>query len=121
MLRTYRNRAMVDEVFALYSEREFVPTVTAHDLRAPMTEWPLFKSDVIDACPGYEEVFLDDLFNSDQYLYPPKVPTSSSYMSMMGAEWEKARLGEKSPQEALDFVQAEAQKELDIWREQSGT
>jgi hypothetical protein len=35
LLRTYRNRAMVDEVFALYSEREFVPTVTAHDLRAP--------------------------------------------------------------------------------------
>jgi hypothetical protein len=35
MLRTYRSRAMVDEVFALYSEREFVPSVTAHDLRAP--------------------------------------------------------------------------------------
>ncbi|WP_224363376.1 hypothetical protein [Hyalangium versicolor] len=35
MLRTYRSRAMVDEVFALYSEREFISTVTAHDLRAP--------------------------------------------------------------------------------------
>lgn len=35
MLRTYRGRAMVDEVFALYSEREFIPTVTGHDLRAP--------------------------------------------------------------------------------------
>ncbi|MDY7227877.1 hypothetical protein [Hyalangium rubrum] len=35
MLRTYRSRAMVDEVFALYSEREFIPTVTGHDLRAP--------------------------------------------------------------------------------------
>jgi hypothetical protein len=35
MLRTYRSRAMVDEVFALYSEREFVPSITAHDLRAP--------------------------------------------------------------------------------------
>ncbi|MFL5349730.1 MAG: hypothetical protein ACJ8AT_33450 [Hyalangium sp.] len=35
MLRTYRSRAMVDEVFALYSEREFIPSVTAHDLRAP--------------------------------------------------------------------------------------
>lgn len=35
MLRTYRSRAMVDEVFALYSEREFVPSVTDHDLRAP--------------------------------------------------------------------------------------
>lgn len=35
MLRTYRSRAMVDEVFALYSEREFIPSVTTHDLRAP--------------------------------------------------------------------------------------
>ncbi len=35
MLRTYRHRAMVDEVFAIYSEREFVPAVTTHDLRAP--------------------------------------------------------------------------------------
>jgi len=33
--RTYRVRARMDEVFALYSEREFIPTVTAHDLRAP--------------------------------------------------------------------------------------
>ena len=32
---TYRARARMDEVFALYSEREFVPAVTAHDLRAP--------------------------------------------------------------------------------------
>lgn len=85
-----------------------------------MTEWPSFQSDVMGACPGYQEIFLDDLFNSDQYLYPPKVPTSSSYMSLMGAEWEKARLGEKTAQEALDFVQEEAQKELDTWLEQSG-
>jgi hypothetical protein len=35
MLRTYGNRAAVDEVFAIYSEREFVTGVSAHDLRAP--------------------------------------------------------------------------------------
>ena len=35
LIRTYRSRAKMDEVFALYSEREFVPTVTEHDLRAP--------------------------------------------------------------------------------------
>ena len=35
LVRTYRSRAKMDEVFALYSEREFIPTVTAHDLRAP--------------------------------------------------------------------------------------
>ncbi len=84
-----------------------------------MTEWPLFQSDVMGECPGYEEVFLADLFDSDYYLYPPKIPTSASYQSMMSAEWEKARLGQKSPQEALDFVQEEAQKELDIWIQQS--
>ena len=86
-----------------------------------MTEWPTFRSDVIGACPGYEEIYLDDLFNSDQYLYPPKVPTSSSYMSLMGAEWEKSRLGQKTPQEALDLVQEEAQKELDTWLQQSSS
>lgn len=35
MLRTYRSRAAVDEVFAIYSEREFVRGVSADDLRAP--------------------------------------------------------------------------------------
>ena len=62
-----------------------------------------------------QEIFLQDLFHSDYYLYPPKIPTSSSYNSMMGAEWEKARLGQKTPAEALDFVQKEAQSELDDW------
>ncbi len=84
-----------------------------------MEEWPKFKSDVIGACPGYQEVFFSDLYDSDYYLYPPKIPTSSSYMDMMGAEWEKARLGQKSSQEALDFVQEQAQKELDTWLQQN--
>lgn len=85
-----------------------------------MTDHPTFEEEVIAECPGYEEIFLDDLFNSDQYLYPPKIPTSNSYMAMMDAEWEKVRLGQKSAQEALDFVQDEAQKELDTWISQSG-
>lgn len=84
-----------------------------------MTEWPLFQTDVIGACDGYEEVFLADLYDSDYYLYPPKIPTSTSYMDLMGAEWEKARLGQKSAQEALDFVQETAQKELDTWLQQN--
>jgi len=86
-----------------------------------MTEWPSFKSDVVGACPGYEEVFLQDLFHSDQYLFPPKIPTSNSYLSLMTAEWEKARLGQLSPQEALDGVQEQAQKELDTWKAQNGS
>jgi len=85
-----------------------------------MTEWPKFKEEVIGACPGYQEVFLQDLFHSDQYLYPPKIPTSDSYNALMNAEWEKARLGEKDPQEALDFVTEQAQKELDDWLTQRG-
>ena len=74
---------------------------------------------MIGACPGYEEVFLQDLFHADQYLYPPKIPTSDSYSSLMDSEWEKVRLGQKPAQEALDSVQEQAQKELDDWRTKS--
>jgi multiple sugar transport system substrate-binding protein len=84
-----------------------------------MTQWPTFQTDVMDECPGYEDIFLADLFDSDYYLYPPKLPTSNSYQSMMNAEWEKVRLGQKEAQEALDFVTVEAQKELDIWISQN--
>jgi ABC-type glycerol-3-phosphate transport system substrate-binding protein len=86
-----------------------------------MTEWPMFQTEVMAQCPGYEEVFLPDLFASDYYLFPPKIPTSDSYSTMMDAEWEKVRLGQKGAQEALDFVQEEAQKELDTWLAQSGS
>jgi multiple sugar transport system substrate-binding protein len=81
-----------------------------------MQDWPLFKTDVIGQCPGYQEVFLQDLFKSDQYLYPPKIPTANSYQSLLGTEWEKARLGQKTAKEALDFVTQQAQQELDTWR-----
>jgi multiple sugar transport system substrate-binding protein len=84
-----------------------------------MAEWPKFQSEVIGACPGYQEVFFADLYDSDYYLYPPKIPTSSSYMDLMGAEWEKARLGERSVEEALTTVQEQAQKELDTWLQQN--
>jgi len=87
---------------------------------AGMADWPKFKDEVIGACPGYAEVFLPDLYKSDYYLYPPKIPTSDSYQSIMGSEWEKARLGQKSPEEALDFVQEQAQKELDDWLSKAG-
>jgi multiple sugar transport system substrate-binding protein len=85
-----------------------------------ITEDATFRANVIDKCPGYEQVFLKDLFESDQYLYPPKIPTSSSYASLMDAEWEKVRLGQKQPQEALDFVTETAQQELDTWLQQQG-
>ena len=85
-----------------------------------MITHPSFKEQVINKCPGYEQVFLDDLLNSEQYLYPPKIPTSASYQDLMDAEWEKVRLGEKQPKEALDFVQEQAQNELNTWLAQNG-
>lgn len=85
-----------------------------------MINWPKFKAEVIGQCPGYQEIFLKDLFESDVYLYPPKIPTSSSYSSLLGAEWEKARLGQKTPKEALDYVTQQAQKELDDWLAKQG-
>ncbi len=78
-------------------------------------DWPKFKDEVTGRCPGYDTVFLKDLFESDYYLYPPKIPTADSYISMLGAEWEKVRLGQKGTREALDFVNEQAQKELDDW------
>jgi multiple sugar transport system substrate-binding protein len=85
-----------------------------------MLDYPKFKSDVIAKCPGYDTVFLQDLFKSDQYLFPPKIPTSASYLSLFDTEWEKARLGQKTPQEAMDFVTQQAQKDLDNWTTQQG-
>jgi multiple sugar transport system substrate-binding protein len=85
-----------------------------------MTNWPKFETEVMGACPGYENVFLADLFNSDQYLYPPKIPTSDSYGSLLNTEWEKVRLGQKEAKEALDLVTEQAQKELDSWLTQQG-
>lgn len=84
-----------------------------------METWPLFESDVIGECPGYQEVFLSDLFDSDYYLYPPKIPTSESYAALFGAEVEKVRLGQQGVEEALALVKDQAQKELDTWLQQN--
>ena len=70
-------------------------------------------------CPGYGDIFLADLYDSDQYLFPPKIPTSNSYQSLMNSEVEQVRLGEKGAQEALDAVTVAAQKELDTWLAQN--
>jgi hypothetical protein len=74
---------------------------------------------VIGECPGYQEVFLSDLFDSDYYLYPPKIPTSESYAALFGAEVEKVRLGQQGVEEALALVKDQAQKELDTWLQQN--
>lgn len=84
-----------------------------------MKDYPRFQQNVMAKCPGYGDIFLADLFDSDQYLFPPKIPTSASYQSLMDAEVEKVRLGEKGAQEALDGVTEAAQKELDTWLAQN--
>jgi multiple sugar transport system substrate-binding protein len=84
-----------------------------------MIDYPKFQKDVMAKCPGYGDIFLADLYDSDRYLYPPKIPTSASYQSLMDAEVEKVRLGEKDAQEALDGVTAAAQQELDTWLSQN--
>lgn len=84
-----------------------------------MMDYPRFQNNVMAKCPGYGDVFLADLYDSDQYLFPPKIPTSASYQSLMNAEVEKVRLGEKGAQEALDAVTDTAQKELDTWLSQN--
>lgn len=84
-----------------------------------MEEHPTFQTEVMGKCPGYQEVFLTDLFDSDYYLYPPKIPTSDSYASLLGSEAQKVWLGEKDVESALNLVQEQAQKELDTWLEQN--
>jgi len=84
-----------------------------------MEEHPTFQTEVMGECPGYQEVFLTDLFDSDYYLYPPKIPTSDSYASLLNSEAEKVWLGEKDVESALNLVQDQAQRELDTWLEQN--
>jgi len=84
-----------------------------------MEEHPAFQSKVMGECPGYQEVFLADLFDSDYYLYPPKIPTSDSYASLLGSEAQKVWLGEKDVESALNLVQEQAQKELNTWLDQN--
>ena len=84
-----------------------------------MEEHPTFQTEVMGKCPGYQEVFLTDLFDSDYYLYPPKIPTSDSYASLLSSEAQKVWLGEKDVESALNLVQEQAQKELDTWLEQN--
>jgi multiple sugar transport system substrate-binding protein len=86
---------------------------------AQMLADPTFKKEVIDACPGYT-VFNDHLYKNDYHLFPPKIPTAASYMNLLGAETEKARLGQKTTKEALDTVTQQAQKELDDWLARRG-
>ncbi|MBA8794765.1 ABC-type glycerol-3-phosphate transport system substrate-binding protein [Friedmanniella endophytica] len=77
-----------------------------------------FRQKVIARCPGYDTIFLDELAHADYYLYPPKIPTSSTYTSALDAEFEKVRLGQVPLEEALAKVQSDAQTDLARWKEQ---
>ena len=112
MIGTAGNRDVYTNLFTVW------PCVNG-PVSKEIVDYPAFKEKVSSQCPGYQDIFLADLFNSDQYLYPAKIPTSASYNDINSAEWEKARLGQKTPKEALDFATKTAQTELDNWYKQN--
>lgn len=112
MIGTAGNRDVYTNLFTVW------PCVNG-PVSKQIVDYPAFKEKVSSKCPGYQDIFLADLFNSDQYLYPAKIPTSASYGDLQSAEWEKARLGQKSPQEAVDYITQTAQAELDTWYKQN--
>jgi len=103
------NRDVYTQLFVVW------PCVNMPDSPQMLT-YPTFKKDVVDACKGFN-VFTDYFYKQDRYfLYPPKIPTAASYMDLLTSETQKAELGQKSVQAALDDVNQQAQKELDDWQ-----
>lgn len=84
------------------------------------TKWKGFQEGVIAKCPQYQEVFLKDLFHSDQYLFPPKIPTSNAYLTQLSDQMGKALVGQISVETALQTTNKLAQQDLDRWYAQNG-
>jgi maltose-binding protein MalE len=71
----------------------------------------LFKK-VNDAYPGYD-VWAKALFDAKRFLFPPKIPTATTYGDTLGKYVTDARNGKITPREALDRATQEAQAQLD--------
>lgn len=67
---------------------------------------------VLETYPGYE-VWAKALFEAKRFLFPPKIPTATSYGSLLSKYVGEARNGTITPREALDRITQEAQAELD--------
>jgi len=72
---------------------------------------------VLDTYPGYDK-YLPTLYEAE-VLTPPKLPVAAFYQSRIGSNWEKARLGEMTPKQALETSTREAQEEYTKWKQQN--
>ena len=62
------------------------------------------------------QVFMD-LMGSPRVITAPVAPVTGQYMDRLEAEIDKARFLEKTPQEALDTVQTDIEREYNQWKE----
>jgi multiple sugar transport system substrate-binding protein len=70
-----------------------------------------FKELVADF-PGFQEM-IDMFLKGDRVGMPPMMPVGSFYADRLNAARDKVRLLDQTPQEAMDQVTEEVQKELD--------
>jgi hypothetical protein len=62
--------------------------------------------------PGYQEM-IDMFLKGDRVGMPPLLPVGSYYGSRLNSARDSVRLLEMTPQDAMDQVTEEVQKELD--------
>jgi multiple sugar transport system substrate-binding protein len=77
-----------------------------------------FKKLVADY-PGFQEM-IDMFLKGDRVGMPPKLPVGNYYADRLDAARDKVRLLELTPQEAMDQVTEEVQKELDDFYAKQG-
>lgn len=75
------------------------------------TKGAAFKK-VLAQYPGFE-VWLDAFYNSTHFITPPKIPTASTYFSVLKAFANQAFTGTLTPQDALEQATSQAQHDLD--------
>lgn len=73
-------------------------------------DFPALKKVIADF-PGFQEMI--GMFFKGRVGFPPKMPVGTFYADRLGAAADKIRLLQKTPEQALDEVTQEVQKELD--------
>jgi multiple sugar transport system substrate-binding protein len=74
-------------------------------------EYPAFQ-EVVANYPGFQ-TFIDSLLNADNVGSPPVMPAAAFYENRMTAAIEAVMLQVTEPQEALDSLNEEVQRQLD--------
>jgi multiple sugar transport system substrate-binding protein len=77
-----------------------------------------FKKLVADY-PGFQEM-IDMFLKGDRVAFPPKMPVGTFYQSRLNAARDRIRLLEQTPEEAMNQVTEEVQKELDDFYRRKG-